>query len=54
MYQVNASGPLDQPRLAQPIRGERGHQRGVLAVVVFLPRLRGADPVALRWCGAQP
>ena len=48
MYQANASRihrPLDQPRLVQPIGGERGHQRGVLAVVA---RDRSTGPAVVR------
>ena len=42
---VRIHRPLDQPRLVQPIGGERGHQRGVLAVVA---RDRSTGPPVMR------
>ncbi len=44
-------GSLDQPGLVQPIGGERGHQRGVLAVVA---RDRAGGPLVMRRPAIQP
>ena len=54
MYQakvVRVHRPLDQPGLVQPVGGERGHQRGVLAVVA---RHRAGGALVMRRPAVEP